>query len=155
MSEFAHFFRRFLETEKWNPQTFSLLECMSIILVTNIYWDIRSYQLYSDIRSSVCQSVKTRQIFEYIRIFIQFSRQILILAFVRVNFLNRIYSNIHSCPNFHECHSLFQTGMSDIIAQVSFLVFSYYLANIVYRDIKAFSRKRAMWWLRAFCRETR
>ena len=25
---FTHFFRRFLETEKWNPQTFSLLECM-------------------------------------------------------------------------------------------------------------------------------
>ena len=27
-SEFTHFFRRFLETEKQNPQTFSLLECM-------------------------------------------------------------------------------------------------------------------------------
>ena len=28
MSEFTHFFRRFLETEKWTPQTCSLLECM-------------------------------------------------------------------------------------------------------------------------------
>ena len=27
-SEFTHFFRRFLEIEKWTPQTFSLLECM-------------------------------------------------------------------------------------------------------------------------------
>ena len=41
--------------------------------------------------------------------------------------------------------------MSDIIAGVSFLVFSHYLANIVYRGIKAISQRR----LRAFCRETR
>ena len=28
MSRFTHFFRRFFESEKQNPQTFSLLECM-------------------------------------------------------------------------------------------------------------------------------
>ena len=27
-SRFTHFFRRFFEIEKWNPQTFLLLECM-------------------------------------------------------------------------------------------------------------------------------
>ena len=41
--------------------------------------------------------------------------------------------------------------MGNIIAGVSFLVFSHYLANIVYRGIKAILQRR----LRAFCRETR
>ena len=29
-SRFTHFFRRFFEIEKWNPQTFLLLECMPL-----------------------------------------------------------------------------------------------------------------------------
>ena len=40
-----------------------------------------------------------------------------------------------------------EAGMSDIIARVSFLIFSHYLANIVYRDIKAISRD----FIRYFC----
>ena len=39
-------------------------------------------------------------IFEYIRIFVQFSRRIFIRAFVCVKIFNRIYSDIHSCKFF-------------------------------------------------------
>ena len=71
----------------------------SNILGTNIYSDIRSYQFffYKYIRTFVrvkfvCTnifghslvSVKPRRIFEYIRIFVQFSIRILIRTFVRV-----------------------------------------------------------------------
>ena len=37
-SEFAHFFRRFLETEQMNPQTFSHLECMTPHNQANSSW---------------------------------------------------------------------------------------------------------------------
>ena len=106
-------------------------------LVRNIYSDIHSYQFFFDeyIRKFVyvkfvCTnifrhsfvSLKTRQIFEYIWIFIQFSIQIFIQTFVCVkkiiqiysdihlcNFLIQIYSDIYSCQNFHECHTLEDT----------------------------------------------
>ena len=86
--------------------------------MSNIYSDIHSYKfffmnifghsfvpnlfvrIYSDFRPWVCESVKTRQIFEYIRIFVQFSIQIFIRTFVRVKFLIWIYADISSCELF-------------------------------------------------------
>ena len=44
--------------------------------------------------------MKIGRIFEYIRIFVQFSIRIFIRTFVRVKFFIRIYSDIHSCKFF-------------------------------------------------------
>ena len=68
----------------------SVLECKTYTNI-RIYSNIRAIfntNTYSDIRS--CQKNQ----YEYIRIFI------------RVILLIRIYSDIHSYQNFHECHTL-------------------------------------------------
>ena len=49
----------------------------------------------------------------------------------------KIIGQKFACVNF--LTNIMSAGVSDIIARVSFLVFSHYLANIVYRDIKAIS----------------
>ena len=58
---------------------FSFTNIFGHSFVSNLF-----VRIYSDIRWWVCYSVKPRRIFEYIRIFVQFSLRILIRTFVRV-----------------------------------------------------------------------
>ena len=83
---------KFVCTNIFGHSLVSVLECKTqtnIRIYSNIH-AIFNTNTYSDIRS--CQKNQ----YEYIRIFI------------RVILLIRIYSDIHSYQNFHECHTLFR-----------------------------------------------
>merc|ERR1712001_792443 len=84
---------KFVCTNIFRHSLVSVLECKTLTNI-RIYSNIRAIfntNTYSDIRS--CQ----KKLYEYIRIFI------------RVILLIRIYSDIHSYQNFHECHTLVST----------------------------------------------
>ena len=105
-------------------------------MVTNIYSDLRSFQFFfykyiwtfirvkfvwTNLFGHSSLSVLECKNWKNIWIYLQFSLQIFIQTFVRVNFSIRIFSDIHLCSffmsiysnirlwqNFHECHTLVQ-----------------------------------------------
>ena len=80
-------------------------------------------RIYSDIRSLVCQSVKTKQMFECIQIFVLCQKNIRIYPVIHWLFM-QICSDVHLCRNFHKCDTLMQTRLTSCISYILLLLFS-------------------------------
>ena len=119
-------------------------------------------RIYSDIHSEECKNKTNIWIYPNIRTIFKtntysgiHSGQICwyeyIRIFIRVNFLNRIYSDIHSCPNFHECHTLVwgiiygMSGTWGIIWGIwicdGVFLFSFYTNFLHWTDVLSFSQQ--------------